>query len=147
MKQRIGHPSHAGRYGFSLPELLVVSTILGILVVIGYPAYTEQVRQSRRAEGMGALLELAARLEGFYADHGSYRGATLGRGAEALYPAITANGYYTLDIDAQSATGYTLSATPTRRGGQHLDRCGSFILTSFGVRTVSNAARYDRCWR
>ena len=121
--------------------------ILGILVAIGYPAYTEQLRQSRRAEGMGALLELAARLEGFYADHGTYLGATLGHGASAVFPTSTVNGYYTLSIDAQSAIGYTVSATPTRRTGQHRDRCGSFMLTSLGVRSVSNAAYYSRCWR
>ncbi|MGB5541688.1 MAG: type IV pilin protein [Gammaproteobacteria bacterium] len=139
--------SPACRRAFSLPELLAVIAILGILVTIGYPAYTEQLRQSRRAEGMGALLELAARLEGFYADHGTYLGATLGHGAGAVFPASTVNGYYTLGIDAQSATGYTVSATPTRRSGQHRDRCGSFMLTSLGVRSVSNAAYYSRCWR
>ena len=133
--------------GFSLIELLAVLAILGLLAAIGYPAYTGQLRQSRRAEGMGALLELAVRLEGYYADHGSYRGATLGRAAGDIYPDLTTNGYYTLAIDAQSASGYSISATPTRRARQDLDRCGSFRLTSLGVRSVSNAASYHRCCR
>jgi len=134
-------------HGFSLPELLVVITLLAILVCIGYPVYTEQLRQSRRAEGMGALLQLAARMEGFYADHGTYRGATLGPLASDLFPALTTDGHYMLHIDAQSTDAYTISAAPTRRAQQHRDRCGSFILTSLGVRSVSNAAHYDRCWR
>jgi type IV pilus assembly protein PilE len=141
-------PGQASRaHGFSLTELLVVLALLGILVAVGYPAYTGQLRQSRRAEGMGALLELAARLEGYYADHGTYVGAALGPAAGALYPALSPNGYYALGIDAQSATGYTVSATPTRRSGQHRDRCGRFTLTSLGVRTASNPAGYGRCWR
>jgi type IV pilus assembly protein PilE len=138
---------HPCRQGFSLAELLAVIAILGILVAIGYPLYQEQLRQTRRAEGMGALLELAARLEGYYADHGTYTGASLGQASVDIYPAITTNGYYTLGIDTQSTTGYTISATPTHRAGQHRDRCGSFMLSSLGVRSVSNAAHYDRCWR
>jgi len=137
-------PSHTG---FSLPELLAVLTILGILAAIGYPVYTEQLRQARRTEGMGALLELAARLEGYYADHGTYQGATLGSAANDLFPVLTRNGYYALRIDTQSATGYTVSATPTRRAQQNRDRCGRFMLNSLGIRSVSNAAYYDRCWR
>jgi type IV pilus assembly protein PilE len=138
---------HSRTCGFSLSELLIVITLLGILVGIGYPVYIEQLRQSRRAEGMGALLELANRLEGFYADHGTYRGARLGRGSGAVFPALSAGGHYRLGIDTQSATGYTISATPTRRAGQHRDRCGRFLLSSLGVRSVSNAAHFDRCWR
>ena len=133
--------------GFTLTELLVVLAILGILAAIAYPVYTEQLRQSRRAEGMSALLELAVRLEGFYADHGTYLGATLGHSASDIFPATTQNGYYTLRIDAISATGYRLGATPTRRAQQHRDRCGRFMLSSLGVRSVSNVAHYDRCWR
>jgi type IV pilus assembly protein PilE len=140
-------PCHTRACGFSLPELLIVITLLGILAGIGYPVYTEQLRQSRRTEGMGALLELAVRLEGYYADHGTYRGAWLGRGNGAVFPALSAGGHYRLGIDTQSATGYTISATPTRRAGQHHDRCGRFLLTSLGVRSVSNASRFDRCWR
>jgi len=146
MPRRANRP-RAGRTGYSLPELLAVLAILGILAAIGYPAYTGQLRQARRAEGMGALLELAARLEGFYADHGTYLGATLGDSASDVFPALSTNGYYTLRIDTRSATGYTVSATPTRRGQQDRDRCGRFVLDSLGVRSVSNAARYHRCWR
>ena len=145
--QRPGDRPRSRSAGFSLPELLAVVTILGILAAIGYPVYTEQLRQARRAEGTGAVLELAARLEGYYADHGTYLGATLGPSVHDLFPARTTHGYYSLRIDAQSATGYTISATPTRRAQQHRDHCGRFMLTSLGVRSVSNAAYYDRCWR
>lgn len=132
--------------GFSLTELLAVLALLGILVAIAYPAYTEQLRQTRRSEGMIALLELAARLESHYADHASYLGARLGSAPDDVYPAYTRNGYYRLAIDALSTTAYTLSATPTRHGGQDRDRCGTLLLDSLGVRSTGNAAPRRRCW-
>lgn len=76
--------------GFSLVELLAVLALLGILTATAYPAYTEQLRQSRRVEGMSALLELATRLEGYRADHGTYAGAALGAGALFRPPAAMA---------------------------------------------------------
>ncbi|MEZ5543369.1 MAG: type IV pilin protein [Pseudomonadota bacterium] len=131
--------------GFSLVELLAVLALLGILTATAYPAYTEQLRQSRRVEGMSALLELATRLEGYRADHGTYAGAALGAGA--LFPAASRNGHYRLAIEAASATGYRLSATPTRSHDQHRDRCGTLTLDSLGVRGTSNASGQTRCWR
>lgn len=140
-------PGPCRRRGFSLPELLVAMTVLGILAALVLPAYDAQLRRARRSEGMAALLELAARLEGFYADHGTYRGATLGTAAGDIHPATSSSGYYALSIDAQSATGYTVSAVPTRRGGQDRDSCGRFTLDSLGVRSVGNPAQLARCWR
>lgn len=146
-RHRSAAPGPGRRYGFSLTELLIAMTVLGILATLVLPAYTAQLRQARRSEGMGAVLELAARLEGFYADHGTYRGATLGPGTADIHPALTPNGYYRLSIDAQSATGYTVSATPTRTGSQDQDPCGRFTLNSLGVRTAGDAAPAARCWR
>jgi type IV pilus assembly protein PilE len=49
--------------GFTLIELMIVLAVLSIIVAIGYPSYQEHVKKSRRAEGMGQLLELADRME------------------------------------------------------------------------------------
>jgi type IV pilus assembly protein PilE len=111
-------------HGFTLIEMLIVVAILGIIVAIGYPSYQEQVRKSRRAEGMGELLEMADRMERRYSDVGTYAGIT----ADVLYGTDTAddklpttNGHYKLSIDAGADNVlFTVRAEP--QGNQAKDK-------------------------
>ena len=135
-------------YGFTLIEVMIVVAILGVIIAIGYPSYQDQVRKSRRAEGMGELLELADRMERFYSDRGTYAGATLGSGAGNIYPASTGGGYYTLNIDIQNTVSFAISATPTSRGKQNQDKCNTFKLDSLGNKTLfGNAIALEQCWK
>lgn len=133
--------------GFTLIELMIVIAVLGIIVAIAYPSYTEQVRKSRRAEGMGELLELADRMERFYSDRGTYVGASLGTAATNIYPTTSAKGYYTLSIASQTATDFSVSAAPTSKGKQNKDKCGTFTMTAQGIKSVSNTAYLAECWK
>lgn len=134
--------------GMTLIELMIVVAVLGIMVVIGYPSYQEQVRKSRRTEGIAGLLELADRMERFYSDRDTYAGATLGTGAGNIFPATTDGGHYTLNIDSQDNVAFTVRATPTTKGNQNQDKCSVFILDSLGNRTLSgNSIALEQCWR
>jgi type IV pilus assembly protein PilE len=134
--------------GFTLIELMIVVAILAIVAAIGYPSYLEQVKKSRRAEGMGHLLELADRMERFYSDRGTYAGATLGTAAGNVFAGTTDGGHYTLSIDAQDNVAFTISATPTSKGKQNTDKCHTFTLTSLGVKSVSGGSlSKDDCWK
>jgi type IV pilus assembly protein PilE len=135
------------QHGFTLIEVMIVVAVLGIIVAIAYPSYTEQVRKSRRAEGMGELLELADRMERFYSDRGTYAGASLGNAATDVYPSSTTKAYYTLSITSQTATDFSVSSAPTSKGDQNKDKCGTFTLTAQGTKSVSNSGYYDQCWK
>ncbi|MEN8108375.1 MAG: type IV pilin protein [Pseudomonadota bacterium] len=128
--------------GFTLIELMIVIGILAIVITIGYPAYRDQVMKSRRAEGMGELLELADRMERFYSGNGTYAGATLGPDADDVYETSTEKGNYTLGITAQTATLFTITADPT--GPQDKDKCGMFTMTSTGQKSAEGG---NKCWK
>ncbi len=134
--------------GFTLVEMMAVLLIIAVLTGLAWPAYREQVMKTRRNNGMAALVELAAHMERYYADHSTYAGATLGTLTGHLFPATTPDGHYRLAITAQNDLNFKLSATPTTRGNQHRDRCGTFTLDSLGNRGLSaHAAGISQCWR
>jgi type IV pilus assembly protein PilE len=134
--------------GFTLIELMIVVAILGIIAAVGYPSYLEHVKKSRRAEGMGHLLELADRMERFYSDKGTYAGATLGTTSANVFVATTDGGHYTLSIGAQDNVAFTISATPTNKSNQDTDKCHTFTMTSLGVKSVSGGSlSTDDCWK
>lgn len=58
--------------GFTLVELLVVIAIIGILVTIGLVSFRTSQIKGRDAQRKSDLRQLAASLELFYSDHGSY---------------------------------------------------------------------------
>ena len=133
--------------GFTLIEAMIVVAILGIIVAFGYPSYRDQVMKSRRADGMAALLELADRMERHYSDAGTYTKADGNDIAVAdVFPGFSSD-YYTLTIDSQDAVKFTVSAVPKTGSSQADDKCGTFTLTSLGVKSVSKSGMQDKCWK
>lgn len=134
--------------GFTLIEAMIVVALIGIIVAFGYPSYRDQVIKSRRAEGMGELLELADRLERYYSDKGTYVGATLGNSNSDIFHATTAKGHYTLAIVGAETDNIQFAVTATPKNGQEKDKCHTFKLTSQGIKTVSGGSlSADECWK
>ncbi|NNJ95494.1 MAG: type IV pilin protein [Halobacteria archaeon] len=140
--------ARTGTGGFTLVELMAVLLIIAVISGLAWPAYREQVMKTRRSNGMAALVELAAHMELYYADHGTYAGATLGPLTGNLFPATTPGGHYRLAITAQNDLYYVISATPANQGNPQRDRCGTFTLDSLGNRGLSaHATGISQCWR
>lgn len=123
--------------GFTLIELMIVVVIVGILAAIAYPSYTSYVEKARRADGKSALLDAAQRLERCHTQTNTYVGC--------VFPAVSPDAFYAVAATAQTAMAFTLTATP--QGAQAGDtRCGTYTLTSTGVRTASGTLTDAQCW-
>lgn len=89
--------------GFTLLELLVVISIIGILIAISVPAFATAQRQSRNARRLGDLKAVQNCLEQFYvANSSSYAGGSSCVTTTDPKPSGTAYRF----ITAPSATEY-----------------------------------------
>lgn len=140
--------------GFTLIEMMVVVIIIGILVKIALPAYTNSVQKAYRTDAKSALLDLATREEKFYSVNNQYT-ATLSN----LYPGLAtttlpvasgSTSYYTISAPTvsgpptASVAAFTASAVPNATSAQANDPCGTFTITSTGVTSVSTTM--TNCW-
>ena len=121
--------------GWTLIELMMVISIVAILTAIAYPAYTEQVRKSKRADAVSSLMAGAQVLERCFTRLNTY---TTGCPDPA---GDSADGHYAITV-ARTATTYTLTATP--QGDQTNDSCGTFTLDHLGNKSADEDG--VRCW-
>jgi len=123
--------------GFTLIELLIAVAVIGILLAIAVPAYTDQVRKTRRAQAKADLQELTQVLERRYTLSNAYNDPAFVL-PFAVSPRLGAAFY---DITAVvAANTFTLTATPS--GDQAEDRCSAMTINQTGVTTPTT----DGCW-
>lgn len=159
---RLPSRSSLAAAGFTLIELLIVISIVGVLVRLAMPAYTDYMTRSRRTDAKAMLQQVSFFMErnqaatfrydrdpsGTAIDSTALSGRGMGRtpaSGTAAYLVTFATGYPT-------TTGYVLLATP--QGSQAtLDAgCGTLAIDHTGKRGlwVSNAIVSDstseQCW-
>jgi len=132
--------------GFTLLELIIVVTIIGLIVTIAYPVYTNHMTTARRAEGKTALLDLQVLMEQYFSTHNSYATATIATDpiTDVLSTANTAHDWYRLQITNQTATTYTLTATPNDEQTDAL--CGTLSVDQLGNKANTGTGTIQQCW-
>ena len=139
--------------GFTLIELMIVLSIVGIISALAYPAYQNQVMKTRRGEAKAALTALAQAMEESYTNTMNYSLATLGPGASDIFPAETPldgqQKFYDLSID-QSTTDrfFIIRAQAKPNGPQSRDECPNLWINSAGQSGATDANDNDlsTCW-
>lgn len=148
--------------GFTLVELLIVVTIVGLLAAVALPSYRNHILRTNRTVAKTALVDLAARQESFYVDRKTYSSSLTELGLQAYVSrdssssaSQSSQSVYRISIAALNnascpasgtvtAAGYSLMATPV--GSQVADSgCGTLCLTSTGIK-LSSAGTAANCW-
>ena len=165
MSQQSKSAAHVG--GFTLMELLVVMTVVGILAAVAIPSYTAYIDRSKRAAARAALQDASGFLERSFTSNGCYNrttvadcqaqtGATLALPAPLTRAPNEGRASYVVTVSySGSATGqaYTLTATPCATAGTCPSgsdpfadsTCGSLTLTQAGTRGAGGSVA--TCWQ
>ena len=155
-KQRTHSTRHGG---FSLIELMITLTIVGILVGMAYASYSNSVRKSRRTEARAAVLDAAGREERLYSTLNAYSNSPIQLGYSTTAGSFggglsVGSGYYLLTVTnvaaAAAGTPATYTVTVTATGTQTSDSaCASFSVDQQGNQTATNSGGGDNstvCW-
>ncbi|MDQ2078120.1 type IV pilin protein [Marinimicrobium sp. ABcell2] len=133
--------------GFTLIEAMVVVAVIGVIAAFAFPAYTEYVRSTNRADAKAELSSVAQRLQRCFTAYSAYDDDDC-----AVHAAITGTnaitsreGLYTI-TGAVTNTTYTLTATPVAGTMQASDaKCTTLTLNQAGVRGATGTDA-GSCW-
>ncbi len=134
--------------GFTLIELMITVAVVGIIVAVAYPSFTQQIAKSRRNDAKTALLNCAQMLERFNTQSGTYT-ASADTVVNGACTGATKSGYYTMPSgnvpSTVGASTFLIRATPS--GAQSSDACGSLTFTQDGTKGVSGGTMTSAsCW-
>ena len=126
--------------GFTLIEILLVVSLIGLLLSFALPSYQRYLERSYRTQAIRMLTEAAACQERHRARTGAYDTTRCHSAAK--------DEHYRLLIKPKaesSSLEFTLIAEPRLRRKE--DYCGSLSLDQSGLRSISGAEKNRwKCW-
>ena len=123
--------------GFTLIELMVVTAIIAILSMLGYPSYQRYMQRANRSIAQSYLVEAAGRQQQLMLDTRAYA-SSLAALQRPVPEKVAARYAVNLETQAGPPPGFTITAAPI--GGQAGDGCGQLRIDQNGVRSPAG------CW-
>ncbi len=118
--------------GFTIIELMIVLVIVSILASIAIPPYQNSIRKGRRGDAKAELTRLAQAQQKHRVTNTIFAGdVALGT------PDST---YYAFSVTSNSATAFSITATPQSAGGQDQDTCATLTINEDAVINSSDSA-------
>lgn len=132
--------------GFTLIELMIVITIVGILAAVALPAYQNYIIRTKRADATGVLMAATNAMERYRANNFSYAGAEAGKTFSINVPSDgTQAAYYTLSLVVTPRT-YSITATATGSQSSALGFSETLTINQQGVKTWVQGSTTKSCW-
>lgn len=99
--------------GFTLIELMIVVAVIGILMAIAIPNYSEYVTRSRITRATAALSDMRVRMEQFFQDNRVYPTACSATptAAQIALPSAAANPDFIFDCPTLTASTFAIRAS------------------------------------
>lgn len=130
--------------GFTLIELMVTVAIIGIIVAVGYPSYTQHIARTHRKAAQSVMHTLlskqemvAVAVEGYTTD--------LAKLNVNLPAEVTARYTITLATNAGPPPWHSVRAVPFGEQAAADAKCGTLTLKSTGEKEQTGVG--TDCWR
>ena len=140
--RRYSQVQHVKNQGFSLIELMIVVAIIGIIAGIALPGYADYVRRGKATEATSTLGDLKIKMEQYFQDNRTYENA--GGLVAPCAPPVGAVKFFAFACTAQTATTFTLEATPL----SNADMTGfKYTINESGAKTSTySGSALRNCW-
>lgn len=116
--------------GLTLIELMIVILIIGILAAVAYPSYQDQVRETKKTDGIIMINKVIQAQERYFVNTLTYTNDLTDLG-------------YTAASDVPSEKGFYLISAETCGGGVGLNQCVNITSDAQGSQDTGTPAEDD----